>query len=143
MKVRDVMSAPAVVLVSYASIRDVARHMDYNGVGCVVLLDGQRVVGIVTDRDLALRALAHGVDADLPVREVMTPEPVVTVRPGDDLDVAFQTFRRHAFRRLPVLEEGVVVGMVSVDDLLLQVHQVTADLLRPLASEINEPQSSM
>ncbi|MBB6345832.1 signal-transduction protein with cAMP-binding, CBS, and nucleotidyltransferase domain [Nonomuraea muscovyensis] len=57
MKIRDVMSRPVVVLLSYASIRDVARHMDYNGVGSVVLSDAQRLVGIVTDRDLALRAL--------------------------------------------------------------------------------------
>ncbi|MFF4622679.1 CBS domain-containing protein [Nonomuraea jabiensis] len=138
MKIRDVMSTPVVALLSYASIRDVARHMEYNGVGCVVLSDARRLVGIVTDRDLAVRALAQGVDGDLPVSQVMTPDPV-TVGQDDDLDVAFEVFRRHAFRRLPVLHEEAVVGMLTLDDLLLHVHQVTADLLRPVAREIGEP----
>ncbi|WP_431920977.1 CBS domain-containing protein [Nonomuraea jabiensis] len=138
MKIRDVMSTPVVVLLSYATIRDVARHMDYNGVGCVALSDAQHLVGIVTDRDLALRALAHGVGGDVPVSQVMTPDPV-TVRASDDLDMAFEVFRRHSFRRLPVLDEDVVVGMVTVDDLLLHVQQVTDDLLKPVAREISEP----
>ncbi|MBB6345831.1 CBS domain-containing protein [Nonomuraea muscovyensis] len=71
----------------------------------------------------------------------MTPDPV-TVRAGDDLYVAVEVFRRHSFRRLPVLDEEAVVGMVTVDDLLLHVHQVTGDLLKPVAREIGEPQSS-
>ncbi|HEY9525095.1 MAG TPA: CBS domain-containing protein [Thermopolyspora sp.] len=138
MKIRDVMSTPVVALLSYATIRDVARHMDYNGVGCVVLSDARRLVGIVTDRDLAIRVLAQGMDGDLPVSQVMTPDPV-TVGPDADLDAAFEVFRQHEFRRLPVLDGEAVIGMLTVDDLLLHVHQVTADLLKPVAREIGEP----
>lgn len=137
MKISEVMSAPAVVLPAHAAIRDVARHMDYNGVGCVALSDGRRLAGIVTDRDLALRALALDVGGESPVSEVMTSDPV-TVGPDDDLTVAFEVFRRNSFRRLPVLDEDVVVGMLTVDDLLLHVHRLTSGLLMPVAREIGE-----
>ncbi len=60
MKIRDVISTPAVAPAVCATIRNVAQHMDYHGVGCVVLSDAWRLVGIATDRDLAIRALARG-----------------------------------------------------------------------------------
>lgn len=138
MKIRDLMSTPVVVVPPFIAVRDVARHMDYSGVGCVVVAEGQGVIGVVTDRDLTVRVLASGIGGDTAVREVMTADPV-TVRPSDDLDVAFEMFRRHPFRRLPVADEGTLVGMLTVDDLLLQLDQVTADLLRPVVSEISEP----
>lgn len=139
MKIKNVMSTPVVVVPPFTAVRDVARHMDHSGVGSVVVSDGHGVAGIVTDRDLALRVLARDAGGETKVEQVMTPSPVV-VRPEDDLDVAFEVFRRHAFRRLPVVDEGDVVGVVTVDDLLLHVHQVSADLLKPVVSEISEPQ---
>ncbi|WP_182883018.1 CBS domain-containing protein [Microbispora sp. H10949] len=139
MKIRDVMSTPVVVVPPVTPVRDVARHMDYSGVGCVVVSEGQGVTGVVTDRDLTLRVLARGEDADTPVGRVMSERPVV-VRPGDEVEVAFDTFRRHSFRRLPVADEEGVVGMLTIDDLLLQMHQLTADLLTPVVKEISEPQ---
>ncbi|TYB60192.1 CBS domain-containing protein [Nonomuraea sp. PA05] len=139
MKVKDVMSAPVVAVPPGVTVQDVARHMDYSGVGCVVVTDGQAAVGIVTDRDLVLRVLAPGMGGEISIAEVMTPAPM-TVRPGDDLDLAFEVFRRGPFRRLPVVEDGTVVGMVTLDDLLLHVHQVSGDLLKPVVSEISEPQ---
>ncbi|WP_405088402.1 CBS domain-containing protein [Microbispora sp. NBC_01389] len=139
MKIRDVMSTPVVVVPPVTPVRDVARNMDYSGVGCVVVSEGQGVLGVVTDRDLTLRVLARGGDGDTPVGRVMSERPVV-VRPGDDVEVAFDTFRRHSFRRLPVADEAGVVGMLTLDDLLLQMHQLTADLLTPVVKEISEPQ---
>lgn len=139
MKVKHAMSTPVVTVTPFTAIRDVARHMDHSGVGCVIVSDGNDVTGIVTDRDLVLRAMAKGTAADAVVGEVMTQAPVV-VQPEDDLDVAVEMFRRYAFRRLPVVDAGTAVGIVTVDDLLLRVHQVTTDLLRPVAKEISEPQ---
>ncbi|WP_327043488.1 CBS domain-containing protein [Microbispora sp. NBC_01189] len=139
MKIRDVMSTPVVVVPPVTPVRDVARHMDYSGVGCVVVSEGQGVLGVVTDRDLTLRVLARGGDGDAPVGQVMSERPVV-LRPGDEVEVAFDTFRRHSFRRLPVADEEGVVGMLTLDDLLLQMHQLTADLLTPVVKEISEPQ---
>lgn len=139
MKIREVMSTPVVVVPAVTPVRDVARHMDYSGVGCVVVSEGRGIAGLVTDRDLALRVLARGADGDTAVGEVMSEDPVV-VRPDDEIEVAFDTFRHHSFRRLPVADEAGVVGMLTIDDLLLQMHQLTADLLTPVVKEISEPQ---
>ncbi|MET9338916.1 CBS domain-containing protein [Nonomuraea sp. NPDC003804] len=138
MKIKNVMSTPVVVVPPYTAVCDVARQMDHSGVGSVVVSDGQEVIGIVTDRDLVLRVLGQGGDGQAQVRQVMTRDPA-TVRPDDDLDVAVEMFRRSAFRRLPVVEAGTVIGLLSVDDLLLRVNQLTADLLRPLARQISTP----
>ncbi|MGW5261675.1 CBS domain-containing protein [Microbispora sp. NPDC004025] len=139
MRVKDLMSTPVVVVPPITPVRDVARHMDYSGVGCVVVSEGRGVAGVVTDRDLALRVLAQGGDGDTPVGRVMSENPVV-VRPEDEIEAAFDLFRHHAFRRLPVADEAGVVGMLTIDDLLLQMHQLTADLLTPVVKEISEPQ---
>lgn len=140
MKIKDVMSTPVVVVPPITPVRDVARHMDYSGVGCVVVSDGHGGVGgIVTDRDLAVRVLAQGGSADMPVGRVMTRDPIV-VGPEDEVEAAFDVFRRHSFRRLPVADEEGVVGMLTIDDLLLQMQQLSADLLTPVVKEISEPQ---
>ncbi|MEV1204051.1 CBS domain-containing protein [Microbispora rosea] len=139
MKIKDVMSTPVVVVPPITPVRDVARHMDYSGVGCVVVSQGPGIVGVVTDRDLAVRVLALDKGGDTPVGEVMS-EQVVMVRADDEVEVAFDTFRRHSFRRLPVAAEGGVVGMLTLDDLLLQMHQLGADLLTPVVKAISEPQ---
>ncbi|MEU8173137.1 CBS domain-containing protein [Microbispora hainanensis] len=139
MKIKDVMSTPVVVVPPITPVRDVARHMDYSGVGCVVVSEGPGIAGVVTDRDLAVRVLAQDKGGDTPVGEVMS-EQVVMVDADDEVEVAFDVLRRHSFRRLPVAAEGSVVGMVTVDDLLLQMHQLGADLLTPVVKEISEPQ---
>ncbi|GAA4039396.1 CBS domain-containing protein [Nonomuraea soli] len=139
MKIKDVMSTPVVAVPGMTTAREVAQHMDHSGVGCVIVTDGRDVIGIVTDRDLVLRVLARGRSADTPIVEAMTTKPV-GVRPDDDLDVAFETLRRHAIRRLPVVEGDTVLGMVTLDDLLVHNHELTGSLLRPVLSEISFPQ---
>ena len=113
--------------------------MDYSGVGSLIVADDERVVGIVTDRDLALRVLAREVPDQIPISRVMSTD-VITVAPGDDIDVAVRTFRTHPVRRLPVIDDGVTVGMITIDDLLLRSQQILSDLLGPVSSEILEPQ---
>lgn len=109
------------------------------GIGSVVVTEGGALRGIVTDRDLALRALAGGLDMGEPVDAVMT-SPVVTLNATDDIHEAYRTFRRTGVRRLPVLDGNQVVGMLTVDDLLMDVFQRVADLLGPVAwSVLEEP----
>lgn len=139
MEVRDVMSTPTVVVPAITTVQDAARHMDYSGVGSLIVTDGDHLAGIVTDRDLALRVVAPGLPGNTPVGQIMSVG-LVTVRPDDDVEMVARLFRKHAFRRLPIVEDGTVVGIVTVDDLLLYSHQVLGDLLGPVAAEILEPQ---
>jgi CBS domain-containing protein len=136
------MSAPTVIVPSVTSAQEAARHLDYSGVGCLIVAGGEGAVGIVTDRDLALRVLGQGLPGTTQVGVVMSRN-LVTAGPEDDLDMIAALFRKHALRRLPVVEDGDVVGMITIDDLLLHTHQVVGDLLAPVAAEILEPQHTL
>ncbi|QES47043.1 CBS domain-containing protein [Streptomyces venezuelae] len=139
MNVSASMSAPAVSVDGTTTIGEAARLMDIHGVGCLVVTEGEVLRGIVTDRDIAVRAMAPGLDRDEPVAEVMTT-PTVTVDVADDIHAAYRTFRNSGVRRLPVLDGQRVVGMLTVDDLLMDVFRRVADLLGPIAwSVLEEP----
>lgn len=142
MKVKDYMSTPVVTVPTIVSAQDAARQMDFSGVGCLVVVDAERMVGVVTDRDITLRVLAEGMPADTPISQVMTDD-VISVSADDDVDVAAAAFRTHAVRRLPVLAGRTVVGVITVDDLLLHSHQMLSALLGPVSGEILEPQHAV
>lgn len=115
--VRDVMTANPVTLPANATLADAARVMRDADVGPVVVLyDDGSLCGIVTDRDLVVRGLAEGLLPHSMIEDVCSTE-VTTVGPDEDAKVAVQLMRDKAIRRLPVVEEGRVVGIVSLGDL--------------------------
>ena len=116
-------------------IRDAAALMQYAGVGALAVVDGDRLAGIVTDRDLVRRAMAHGLSLDARVDAVMST-PVVTIDADDDLDAAFGVFRTHGIRRLAVVREQQFVGMITIDDLLIDLAAHLTDLSRPVIAEV-------
>ncbi|MCN9242258.1 CBS domain-containing protein [Streptomyces sp. RY43-2] len=131
------MSTPAVAVPPGTSLAETARQMDANGVGSVLVVEGESLRGIVTDRDLAVRGLGGGLDREARVDALMSRR-VITVNVSDDVHVAYRAFRGSGVRRLPVLSGHRVVGMVTVDDLLLDVFQRLAALLGPVAWSILE-----
>ncbi|MGW0080398.1 CBS domain-containing protein [Streptomyces sp. NPDC003393] len=137
MKVSEAMSAPAVAVPPRTTVAEAARQMAARGVGSVLVVEHGALRGIVTDRDLAVRGLGAGLTSRAHVEAVMSQQ-VITVDATDDVHVAYRLFRRFGVRRLPVLEEHRVVGVLTVDDLLLDVFQRLADLLGPIAWSILE-----
>jgi CBS domain-containing protein len=117
------------------TIHDAAAVMEQTGVGALAVLDGERLVGIVTDRDLVRRGLAKGLLADARIDGIMS-SPVVTIDADADLHGAFALFRTNAIRRLAVVRGGQFVGMITIDDLLVDVAADLADLSRPVEGEI-------
>jgi CBS domain-containing protein len=109
--------------------------MEYAGVGALAVVDGDRLAGIVTDRDLVRRAMAQGLPLDARVDAVMST-PVLTIDADDDLDAAFRIFRAHGIRRLAVVREEQFVGMVTIDDLLIDLAAHLTDLSRPVIAEV-------
>ncbi len=100
-----------------ASLVEAAQLMRSQNIGDVVVADGQRIVGVLTDRDIAVRAVAEGIDPlTVGARSVCTPDPLV-VAPDDPVSDAVALMREHAVRRLPVVENGLPVGMVTLADL--------------------------
>lgn len=117
------------------TVREAAAIMDSAGIGALIVLDGDRPVGIVTDRDLVRRALARGYPPDSRVDAVMTV-PVFTIDADADVHEAYRLFRAHGIRRLAVVREGgAFMGMISVDDLLIDLAGDLADLAGPIIAE--------
>jgi CBS domain-containing protein len=98
-------------------------------IGCVVVLRDGRPLGLLTDRDLAIRVVAEGSDPRrTTVSDVLTYGPV-TVHVDDGVETALACMREHGVRRLPIVDdEGQVVGMVTVDDLVVLLGHEMKDL---------------
>ncbi|MFJ8629086.1 CBS domain-containing protein [Kitasatospora sp. NPDC093550] len=119
-KIRDVMTPGPVTVPRLASVRDTARWMRDAAVGDVLVAgEDDRVYGLVTDRDPVVRVLADGRHPDSTrVGDVCSTE-LVGVAPDDAIGDAVDLMRRHALRRLPVLDDGRAVGVVSLGDLAM------------------------
>jgi CBS domain-containing protein len=117
------------------TVGEAAVLMDRSGVGSLAVLDDGRLVGIVTDRDLVRRALARDLPAESRVERCMST-PVITIDAEADVHDAFALFRRTGCRRLPVVRDGAFVGMLTVDDLLINLASDLADIARPVTAEV-------
>jgi CBS domain-containing protein len=118
MKVRDVMTPDPVGVYYDQAISDAARIMRDAGVGAVLVVDGQSLSGVVTDRDLIIRAVAEGSGPNDPVGPLCSSK-LIGVDADDDITVAEQLMRENAVRRLPVIDADQVAGMVSLGDLAI------------------------
>lgn len=123
MRIGQVMQTPAVVCRPRTSIKEAARLMAANNVGSVLVVDRVGCLsGIVTDRDIALRAVGEGLSPDVAVSEVMTRD-VAAADIHWDVDVVVEIMRKREVRRLPVVDSaGRVHGVVSTDDLLRKLR---------------------
>ena len=103
------------------SVIDAIRLMAEKGVGAVLVMEGSRLAGIVSERDYARKIVLHGrSSSDTSVRDIMTAE-VVTVRPQDTVEHCMQVVTEHRIRHLPVVEDAQVVGVISIGDLVKAV----------------------
>ncbi len=134
MKASEATRREPVTIPADATITDAAALMDTTGVGAVVVVDRNRPVGIVTDRDLVVRALARRGAPDGRIDSVMSTD-LITLDAGASLERAYEIFRANAIRRLPIVKSGHMVGMITVDDLLIDAVGNLGDLVRPITGE--------
>ena len=139
MKTGDVCNRAVVSIRSNANLSEASRLMREAHVGSVIVVDEaspRRAVGIVTDRDIVVEAVAAGIDpATLTVGEIMG-SGLVVARENDDALVSLKARRRRGVRRLPVVDEGgALCGIVSLDDLLEAGSVALNDVVQAIASE--------
>lgn len=114
--VRDIMTSNPTTVGPDASVVEAGRLMASEDVGSLPIVDGDRLVGVVTDRDIAVRVVAEGRDPNTTtVGEIASRDPV-TVEPDEDLDEALSEMARNQVRRLPVVEGDRLVGIVAQAD---------------------------
>lgn len=119
MKAGALMTRPICSVARSASIADAAHLMSETGVGALTVVDDGELGGIVTDRDIAIRAVASGLPLERSVSIIMTGE-VLTCHEETELEEALETMARQQVRRMPVCNDyGSVIGMLSIGDIAL------------------------
>ena len=139
--VRDAMTANPRTIGMNESVRDAARIMAEEDIGSIPVVDHDEILaGIVTDRDIALRVVAEGRDPQSTrVYEIATTH-VSPAYPDEPLDEALDQMAHHQVRRLPVIKDDRVVGILAQADI---VHEVKDKQAGQLVDEISQPESSL
>ena len=135
MRAREVMVKAPVTLPVDTTIHEAATVMDRAAVGAVVILDGERPVGLVTDRDLVTRALARRLPPDARVDGVMS-NGVVCVDADADLSGVASILSTHPFRRVPVVDHDRIVGMVTLDDLIVRLANELQNVTKGVTAQL-------
>jgi CBS domain-containing protein len=138
MQLQDVMTPEVEVITPEASIYDAATKMSHRDIGPLPVCDGERLVGMLTDRDITVRAVAAGRDPlTTQVRAIMTPDVVYGFEDQDVQDAA-RLMAQDQIRRLPVLTRSKqLVGMVALGD--LAVHAGTHPVAAEVLEQVSEP----
>jgi CBS domain-containing protein len=138
-KVRNAMTPGVRAVAPTDSVTEAAQAMKEQDVGSLPVVEGARLVGIVTDRDIVVRAVAEGVDPRTATVGEVTSGDLVTVEPDEDLDDALKLMAQHRIRRLPVVEDGRLVGVVAQADVALEANDKDAG---EMLAEISQPAST-
>ena len=118
--IQEVMTPAPVALEATSTVAEAARAMRDSNIGDVIVTDNDVVCGIVTDRDITVRAIAEERNpAEVKLADICSRD-LTTVAPTDSVDEAIRLMREKALRRLPVVDGGVAVGIVSLGDLAVE-----------------------
>jgi CBS domain-containing protein len=120
MKVHELMTTDVTTAELGTTLEEIATIMRHEDVGAVPIMDDGELVGIVTDRDIVVRCVAEGGDPGESMAEDILTEGLVTVAPDADVRDAEEMMSRHQIRRLPVVREGRLQGMISLGDIALK-----------------------
>src|SRR2546421_1613738 len=141
MKVRDIMTSEGLATASLdTTLEDIATMMRDENVGAIpVLDDDENLAGIITDRDIVVRAIAEGQDPSECTAEEILSEELHTVEPDSDIEEAADLMARHKIRRLPVVEEGTIIGMISLGDISVKGEEEHAsEALEDISEGVKE-----
>lgn len=119
MQVKDLMTTNVSTVESNSKISDAAKVMQNLNVGSVPVCEGARPVGIITDRDIAVKSIANGGDGNTPVNQVMSNNLVYGTPDMSDQE-AVKLMSENQIRRLPIVENGNIVGILALGDLAVQ-----------------------
>ena len=126
-KVSEIMTPAPVAVMPGQPVRDAAQAMRDHGIGAVLIAENGKLMGLVTDRDIVVRAVADGRDpGSTPVSEVCSPD-LVTAMAGEDADVAVRRMRERGVRRIPVVDgKDLAVGILSIGDMAIERDERSA-----------------
>ena len=141
MKVKDIMTKEVAHINPDSTVVEAAQLMQKHNIGSVPVCDQSGVIGIITDRDIIVRNIAHGNDPqNTPVRDVMTGQ-VVTAAPDMDVEDITKMMADKKVRRIPVVDDNMIVGMVALGDIAadnkfdFEASEALSEISRPAKPE--------
>ena len=126
MSIREHMTPNPVCLPASSTLVEAARQMRDADIGDVLIEENGQLTGVTTDRDIVIRAIAEGRDPNTTTLAEVCSGGVVTVGPNDSVTDVERLMREHAVRRIPVVESGKAVGMISIGDLAIDLDAESA-----------------
>ncbi|HSS81795.1 MAG TPA: CBS domain-containing protein [Gaiellaceae bacterium] len=133
--VRDAMTADPRSIGKSVSVVEAARLMREQDIGSLPITDDERLVGMITDRDITMRVVAEGGDPQATSVEDVYSQDLISVEPDNDLEEALRLMARHQVRRLPVLEGGRLVGIVAQADIARRANEtMTGELVEAISA---------
>ncbi|MBD2862607.1 MAG: hypothetical protein K0Q94_1429 [Paenibacillus sp.] len=133
--IQDIMSTDCVTVSPQDNIYEIAVKMKQNDIGFIPVVEGRKLIGVVTDRDLVIRGYAEKHSGSTAVEEVISKD-VTTVGPDTSVDEAAKLMARQKIRRLPVVSGGELIGVVAIAD--LAVREIFVNEAGEALSEISE-----
>lgn len=115
--VKDVMTVDVRTLPAESTVDEAARAMRDASIGDVIVVDGDKMCGIVTDRDVVVRVMAEDKDPHATTLREICSQHMVSLEPGASVDEAVRLMAEHSIRRIPIVRDGAPVGIVSIGDL--------------------------
>lgn len=138
--VKDVMTADVITIDENASVKEAAEAMNKNEIGCVIAVRNGEAVGIITERDLLKHVIVGGKNAEeTKVKEVMS-SPLEIVSPDTSLEDAVQLMFKKKIKKLPVIQENRLLGLVSLTD-VVRCQPALTKLLKGFAAAQDAPKS--
>ena len=133
---REIMTPDATFCDSDTTVVDAARRMAEGDIGAIPVCTGGRLAGVVTDRDLTVKVIATGRDPrSVRLHDLLDGSEVVTIGADDSVEEAIRTMKKHAVRRLPVIDGTELIGMVSQADIARAMPEAKiGDLVEAISS---------
>lgn len=137
MRLSDIMTKELVTCSPNESIAQAAQKMQDCNIGLCPVVEGDRLVGVVTDRDITIRAVAKGKDVQSTnVSEVMTADPI-TAEEAMEAEEVCEIMSEHQIRRLPVMRDNKLIGIIALADLALDLEE--EELVAEVLTDISQP----
>lgn len=133
--VRNIMKHQVVTVDSSVSIKDAAKIMEDTGVGCIIVMDQNIAVGILTERDFVRRVASHGKPLSSPVKEVMS-SPLIVINPDESVWELAEIMKLRRIHKVPVVQENRLVGIVTTTDITKLCSIGSDSEMRRIADQI-------
>jgi CBS domain-containing protein len=138
MLVRECLRKAPITVPPECTLEEAARLMGHHGVGSLLVVSGGELLGIVTDRDIVLRAVSTGQSLHAHIATIMSEQPTV-IQGSADVFEAIKLLRDAGVRRLPVLEDTEIAGIITYDDLTVWLVLELGAVTTPIAGELLHP----